>query len=319
MCNALQETHKESMRIAAFFLALTACTAQTEDTANTPEPADPFPEVALTGVVREHTLTVTSGDWTVQREDGETLAEVDGYHINGAFIGPTILCDLGDTLAITLDNQTDVGINLQPHGLYANQATARTEVAPGEAQLLEWTATEGHGTFYYAASHLDEAYFDDQALSGILGLIVVRAEKEEDFYAPTRMLNYIMLDLYEPAVAFNWDILNPEDEVHNFTLVPQTVDLETEETTTENGMSVLVESGDIARVNVLAYGEAVHVLQLGGHTWKDRATRQTTDTWTGAPGNSDHFFVQLDNPGTWRVGSPVDDRRMYMTSWLLVQ
>jgi len=307
------------MRIAALFLAFVACTAETQDTGDSPAPLDPFPEVEPTGVVREHTLTITPGDWTVQRDDGEKLAEVDGYHINGNFIGPTIVCDLGDTLAITVENQTSVFINLQPHGLYADQSTTRAEVAPGESIELEWMATEGAGTFYYAASHLDEAYFDDQALSGILGLIVVRAEKEEEFYQPNRMLNYIMLDLYEPAVAFNWDILNPEDEVHNFTLVPQTVEPETAQTTTENGMSILVESGDIARVNVLAYGEAVHVLQLGGHTWKDRATRKTTDTWTGAPGNADHFFVKLDNPGTWRVGSPVDDRRMYMTSWLLVQ
>ena len=307
------------MRIVALILVLAACTPENQDTGDSPAVLDPFPEVELTGVVREHTLTITPGDWTVQRDDGEKLAEVDGYHINGNFIGPTIICDLGDTLAITVENQTDVSINLQPHGLHADQATTRAEAAPGDSIVLEWTATEGAGTFYYAASHLDEAYFDDQALSGILGLVVVRAEKEEDLYQPNRMLNYIMLDLYEPAVDFNWEILNPEDEVHNFTLVPQTVDPGTSQTTTQNGMSILVESGDIARVNVLAYGEAVHVLQMGGHTWKDRANRQTTDTWTGAPGNSDHFFVELDNPGTWRVGSPVDDRRMYMTSWLLVQ
>jgi FtsP/CotA-like multicopper oxidase with cupredoxin domain len=307
------------MRSITLFLAFAACTAETEDTGVSPIETEPFPEVVPTGVVQEYTLRVSPGDWTVQREDGETLAEVSGYHINGNFIGPTLICDLGDTLEITLVNQTDVTINLQPHGLFADQATTRTEAEPGETVVLEWAATEGAGTFFYASNHLDEAYFDDQALSGMLGLIVVKAEKEEDLYQPNRMLNYIMLDLYEPAIEFNWDILNPEDEVHNFTLVPQIVAMENQETNTQEGMSVIVDTGDIARVNVLTYGEAVHVLQIGGHTWKDRATRQTTDTWSGAPATSDHFFVQLDNPGTWRVGSAVDDRRMYMTSWLLVQ
>lgn len=307
------------MRSIALFLAFAACTPQLDDTSAPPIETDPFPDVEPTGVVQEYTLTITPGDWTVQRDDGESLAEVSGYHINGNFIGPTLICNLGDTLEITLVNETHAAINLQPHGLFANQSTARTEAEPGETVTLEWAATEGSGTFYYASNHLDEAYFDDQALSGILGLIVVKAEKEESLYQPNRMLNYIMLDLYEPAVAFNWDILNPEDEVHNFTLIPQTVDTGTHETDTKEGMSVIVETGDVARVNVLAYGEAVHVLQIGGHTWKDRATRQTTDTWSGAPATSDHFFVELDNPGTWRVGSAVDDRRMYMTSWLLVQ
>ena len=84
-------------------------------------------------------------------------------------------------------------------------------------------------------------------------------------------------------------------------------------------MSVITQRDDIARINVLAYGEAVHVLQIEGHNWTDSTTGQTTDTWVGAPAQSGHFYVHLDNPGTWRVGSAVDDRRMYMTSWLLVQ
>jgi len=152
------------MRIAALFLAFVACTAETQDTGDSPAPLDPFPEVEPTGVVREHTLTITPGDWTVQRDDGEKLAEVDGYHINGNFIGPTIVCDLGDTLAITVENQTSVIINLQPHGLYADQSTTRAEVAPGESIELEWMATEGAGTFYYAASHLDAKLFRSQGV-----------------------------------------------------------------------------------------------------------------------------------------------------------
>gem|GEM_PF-4124837 len=306
------------MRLFLMLLSLTACTAQNDDTAE-PTVHDPFEPVEPTGVVVEYTLNISSGDWTVQRDDGASLAEVDGYHINGQFIGPTLVCNLGDTLSVEVVNDTDVTINLVPHGLHANSETIRTEAAPGETITVEWEATEGAGTFYYAATHLDEAYFDDQALSGVLGLIVVKAEIEDELYNPTHMINYVMLDLYEPAVAFNWDILNPADEVHNFTLVPQTVDLAGELTDTQEGMSVIASEGDIARVNVLAYGEAVHVLQIDGHTWKDLGSRQTTDTWVGAPAQSAHFYVKLDNPGTWRVGSAVDDRRMYMTSWLLVQ
>jgi len=301
----------------AFAGGLSACTSAVEDTGT--DPTDPFPHVDPTGVTQKYTLTVEAGDWTVQREDGATLADVDGYHINGGFIGPTLICDLGDNLEITLINNTNVAINLNPHGLHADRDTSRIEAQPGETAVMTWEATEGAGTFYYAATHLDEAYFDDQALSGILGLIVVRSEQEDTLYGANKMINYIMLDLYEPAVSFNWDILNPQDEVHNFTLVPQTVNLEDGTTQTEVGMSVIAQQEDIARVNVFAYGEAVHVLQMEGHNWTNPQTGQTTDTWVGAPAQSDRFYVQLDNPGTWRVGSAVDDRRMYMTSWLLVQ
>ena len=301
-----------------FLLATSACTSVSEDTGDTPSDS-PFEAIEPTGVVVDYTLTVSEGDWTVQREDGETLADVDGYHINGQFLGPTLVCNLGDTLNITLVNDTTVPINVRPHGLHVDSANAKIEADPGETVTYEWHATEGAGTFYYAATHLDEAYFDDQALSGMIGLVVVRSGVEEALYTPTHMINYIMLDLYEPAVSFNWDILNPQDEVHNFTLVPQTADLAGDTTDTQEGMAVIARTGDIARVNVLAYGEAVHVLQIDGHTWTDRSTRQTTDTWVGAPAQSDHFYVHLDNPGTWRAASAVDDRRMYMTSWLLVQ
>ena len=311
-------SHSTIARIL-LLLGWSACASPTEEDTGDSLSTDPFTPVEPTGITREYDLTVSQGDWTVQREDGESLAEVDGYHINGQFIGPTLVCDLGDSLQVTLTNETSVPINLRPHGLHVDATTAKIEAQPGETVSFNWHAIEGAGTFYYAATHLDEAYFDDQALSGILGLIVVRSGIEEDLYEPTKMINYVMLDLYEPAVSFNWDILNPQDEVHNFTLVPQSVELDGGETDTEEGMSVIGNSGDIARVNVLAYGEAVHVLQIDGHTWQDRGTRQTTDTWVGAPAQSDHFFVHLDNPGTWRAGSAVDDRRMYMTSWLLVQ
>lgn len=299
-------------------LAGSACSGSQEDTG---EPIDdnPFAPIESTGVVVEYTLTVTEGEWTVQREDGETLADVDGYHINDEFLGPTLVCNLGDTLRVTVVNETTVPINFRPHGLHVDSTNAKLEAEAGDTVTYEWQATEGAGTFYYAATHLDEAYFDDQALSGMIGLVVVRSEVEDDLYDPSYMINYIMLDLYEPAVTFNWDILNPQDEVHNFTLVPQTADIDGESTDTQEGMSVIAQTGDIARVNVLAYGEAVHVLQIDGHTWTDRSTRQTTDTWVGAPAQSDHFYVHLDNPGTWRAASAVDDRRMYMTSWLLVQ
>lgn len=308
------------LRWTAPILLLTsgACSGTPEDTGDT-RSDNPFEPVEPTGVVVDYTLTVSAGDWTVQREDGETLADVDGYHINDQFLGPTLVCGLGDTLRVTVVNDTAVPVNFRPHGLHVDAANAKIEAEPGETVSYEWHATEGAGTFYYAATHLDEAYFDDQALSGMIGLIVVRSEVEEALYTPSHMINYIMLDLYEPAVTFNWDILNPQDEVHNFTLVPQTADLEGKETDTQEGMSVIAQEGDIARVNVLSYGEAVHVLQIDGHTWKDRGSNQTTDTWVGAPAQSDHFYVHLDNPGTWRAASAVDDRRMYMTSWLLVQ
>ena len=200
---------------AFLLLGWCACASPHEDTGEA-ESTDPFEPIEATGVIVEAELTVSEGGWTVQRDDGESLAEVSGYHINGQFIGPTLVCDLGDTLRVTLNNDTNVAINLRPHGLHVDATNAKIEALPGETVSFDWEATEGAGTFYYAATHLDEAYFDDQALSGVIGLIVVRSEIEEDLYQPTQMINYIMLDLYEPAVAFNWDILDPQDEVHNF-------------------------------------------------------------------------------------------------------
>jgi hypothetical protein len=130
------------------------------------------------------------------------------------------------------------------------------------------------------------------------------------------MFNYIMIDLYEPGITFNWDILDPADEVHNFTLIPQIID--GDETTTMSDMSIIGESNEVVRVNVLAYGEMYHVLHTEGHTWRDPHTGEVRDTWGGAAAESGYFYMQLDNSGTWRVGSNVDDRRMYMSSWLLV-
>ena len=298
----------------ALALLVTACTAEVEESAV----EDPWEEVPLTGVVRSYEIEVGDGEWRVVRDDGAVLAEFEGYHLNDQFIGPTLIAELGDTIEVTLVNGGDEPIGLQPHGLHydVENGGRDRQAAPGEEITFTWYATEGAGTFFYNATNLDVQYFDHQALSGVLGLIVVEDPAERDLYQPDRMFNYVMLDLYEPGITFNWDILNPADEVHNFTLIPQVV--EEGVTSTQPDMLIIGERDEVVRVNVLSYGEMYHVLHMEGHSWRDPHTGETADTWGGAAAESGHFYVKLDNPGTWRVGSNVDDRRMYMTSYLLV-
>jgi hypothetical protein len=213
---------------------------------------------------------------------------------------------------------SDEAIGLQPHGVhYDNDNDGKTrQIDAGETGKYTWYATEGAGTFFYNGTNLDVQYFDYEALSGILGMIVIDDPTELALYGDGRMFNYVMLDLYEPGITFNWDILDPADEVHNFTLIPQLVD--GGETTTMSSMSIIGDADEIVRVNVLAYGEMYHVLHTEGHAWRDPHTGEVRDTWGGAASESGYFYMRLDNSGTWRIGSNVDDRRMYMSSWLLV-
>jgi len=292
---------------------IVACTGnETHDTSQA------FPEIELTGEVVEYRLEVGLGGWRVLRDDGETLADFEGFHINSQFIGPTIRASLGDTIEVTVVNLSDEAVGLQPHGVHFdhdNDGKSR-QIDAGATGVYTWYATEGAGTFFYNGTNLDVQYFDYEALSGILGMIVIDDPAEVDLYGEGRMFNYIMLDLYEPGITFNWEILDPADEVHNFTLIPQVVD--GDETTTMNGMSIIGETNEVVRVNVLAYGEMYHVLHTEGHSWRDPHTGEVGDTWGGAAAESGYFYMRLDNSGTWRIGSNVDDRRMYMSSWLLV-
>ena len=48
-----------------------------------------------TGVTRAYTVTLSPGLHTLLDEDGEPLGVLDGFHVNGEFLGPAIVADQG--------------------------------------------------------------------------------------------------------------------------------------------------------------------------------------------------------------------------------
>ena len=104
-------------------------------------------------------------------------ATVKGRAYSDGIVGPTLVVNPGDTIALTLDNQLPAHTNLHFHGLHVspsnNSDNIFLEVHPGEkfAYSLEIPADHPAGTFWYH-SHA-HTLSEEQVFGGLSGLIIV--------------------------------------------------------------------------------------------------------------------------------------------------
>lgn len=281
-------------------------------------------------VTRTWETTITAGDYTLLDMDGEGMGVLHGYHMDGQFLGPTLVATLGDTLEITVHNQTPVAIGLHPHGVHYDKDNEGLDLLaePGGEITYTWEANQGAGTYLYHSHELDGDGHEYQAESGVLGVIVIRDPAEEALYAPDHMINYIMMDTYqastvpmeEPDTGGDTGGENPPAQVENRTMAVQEVRGEAWTADTLEDLTSHAALGESVRVNIVSFGSRFHTWHIHGYTWEDLATGETLDVIGLGPAESYHFYLpELDNPGMWMVHCHVDDHMDMMTTWLEVE
>ncbi|MES2642440.1 MAG: multicopper oxidase domain-containing protein [Myxococcota bacterium] len=147
--------------------------------------------------VRRFQVTATYGSFDLVAMDGTGAGTLHGYFVDGQFGLPTLAVNLGDTIEITLYNETGEDMGLHGHGLRYdedNNGVSRV-AAPGESVTYTWYATEGVGNFLYHSHQMDANMYEYQAEAGILGAIVVLDPREP---APDNMVTYLLMAAYEP-------------------------------------------------------------------------------------------------------------------------
>jgi FtsP/CotA-like multicopper oxidase with cupredoxin domain len=147
--------------------------------------------------VRRFDVTATYGSFELVSMDGTTGGSLHGYHVDGQFGLPTLAVELGDTIEITLHNDTFESMGLHPHGVHYDKDNEGVErvAAPGESVTYTWQATEGVGTFMYHSHQMDASMYEYQAEAGILGALVVLDPRER---TPDNMVTYLLMAAYEP-------------------------------------------------------------------------------------------------------------------------
>jgi len=272
-----------------------------------------------TGVTRAYDVTLTPGFHTLLDAEGTSLGVLDGFHLDGEFIGPAIVADLGDTVEFTLTNTADDAVALSADGLSGTPSQDQRIARPGETATWIWKADQGPGTFLYYSSMVDEDGTYSQARSGLLGVVVVRDFVEDAAWDPTHMVNANFLDLYEPA--FTW--MHPEDEPLVEGSVPSLVLQEVRgtrghTTTREDGVAT-ARDGDVIRLNAASFGTAEHALYFEGHGLHEAETGRTLSVLGLAPGEASRVYVELDSPGMWPLYSRVDEEHLTTTAWLHIE
>lgn len=302
-------------------------------------PRDSWP---LSGVTHEVTITATYGSYDLRMDGGMVMGTMAGYHLDGQFLGPTLVGDPGDRFVVTLVNQTDEPMGLHPHGVHYdkdNEGVMHT-ADPGGTMTYTWDATNGPGTFPYHSHELDSELREYQGMGGVLGAIVIRDPAEDRRYAPDLMLNYFMTNVYAPWTTFDPDAMDMMDgadtdatdtdahaeadvAAHTHTMVVQEVrpdDAETWTTTTQPLLTARVGLGQTARVNLIGFGNDFHTFHEHGYTWRDPYTNELLDVKSIGPAESYHFYLpDVSNPGLWMVHCHVDSHLHMMTTYMLVE
>ncbi len=292
-----------------------------------------------TGIVRSYQMTATYGDYELRMDGGMTMGVVHGYLLNGQFLGPTLVMDGGDSVDVTLSNQTDEPMGLHPHGVrYDMENEGVLQVAePGGEITYHWEAVQGYGTFLYHSHEMDEELIEYQGEAGVLGVLVIRDPVEDALYSPDFMLNYVLMTTYGPWTEIDEDAMKHGDDdsasgdddssqeefdatEHHHTMVVQEVSGQDSLTDTLESLTAFASLGDTVRVNLVGFGSEFHTFHIHGYTWNDLYTGQTLDTFILGPATSYHFYLpELDNPGLWMVHCHVDSHFHMMSTWLLVE
>lgn len=156
------------------------------------EGTNPYSQAPTTGVIRSYDFTVSRG-----------AISPDGYQVpallvNGAFPGPTIEANWGDTIQVTIHNNItgpEEGTSMHWHGLlqtgtpYQDGVPGVTQcpIAPGKTYTYQFQADQ-FGTSWY------HSHYSAQYSSGVTGPMVI--------YGPGRQLYDIDLG---PVMLSDWN------------------------------------------------------------------------------------------------------------------
>ena len=130
-----------------------------------------------TGAVCEYDFTITNVTHDYDGTPRLALA------VNGQVPGPTIDCNWGDTVKITVHNAlTSNGTTIHWHGIRqlgtnpndGIPGVTECALAPGDSRVYQWQATS-HGSSWYH-SHLMTQYGD-----GVQGPIIIRGPTSSDY------------------------------------------------------------------------------------------------------------------------------------------
>ncbi len=315
-----------------FILFFFSCSDATNSTESNNIPSFNLPvSYSKTGIIKEYHIRIGYGDYPLKTSTGSSMTVLHGYFMNDQFLGPTLIANVGDTLLVTLENQTDDVIGLHPHGVGYDQknegVVESAQAKPNKSITYTWETDLGPGTFLYHSHNMDEQGLEKQATQGILGVIVILDPEENKVYHPDFMLNYILMNTYAKTTTatneHHHNMIMPE--LHNHTMVVQKVTKTSSDssgyiTTTINNPTANAKLGQTIRVNILGFGEEFHTFHSHGVTWQDLNTGQTLDVISIGPAEYYHFYwYKLDNPGKWLIHCHVDSHIHLMTSWLEIQ
>lgn len=145
--------------------------------------AEPLP-VTTSGApfTEPERVTSSNGVLTLDLVAGNGGIRVAGTPVKGraysdGIVGPTLVVNPGDTIALTLDNQLPAHTNIHFHGLHVspsnNSDNIFIEVHPGEKFAYSVAIPSDHpaGTFWYH-SHA-HGLSEEQVFGGLSGLIIV--------------------------------------------------------------------------------------------------------------------------------------------------
>ena len=130
-----------------------------------------------TGVLRSYDFTVSRGGIA---PDGY---ETDVLLVNGAFPGPTIEANWGDTIQVTVHNKLEEGTALHWHGFLQKNApwedgvpgVTQCPIPPGKSFTYQFQA-ELYGTTWY------HSHYSAQYAGGLFGPMVIYGPLETNDY-----------------------------------------------------------------------------------------------------------------------------------------
>ncbi|HSK22761.1 MAG TPA: multicopper oxidase domain-containing protein [Egicoccus sp.] len=129
--------------------SIMAFPAETEGVGN--QPLEP---TILEDGTKQFELTAEIIEWEVA--PGKV---VEGWSYNGQIPGPMIRADVGDKVAVVVNNELPLGTDVHWHGIkidnqFDGVAPLTQElIAPGESFTYEFTATESHVSMYHPHHH----------------------------------------------------------------------------------------------------------------------------------------------------------------------
>ncbi|MEZ4323468.1 MAG: multicopper oxidase domain-containing protein [Myxococcota bacterium] len=330
-------------------MLLAACTGS--GPTPVPTPVDTVEVPTPTGVTREYEWTVAYGSWDLWLNGEQVVGRATGFTVNGEFWGPTIVCDLGDTVRVTLDNQTAEAIGITPGGLRydADDDGLLRRAEPGGTVTYTWEALEGPGVFLWRSRELDLKLREDQAMAGLLGMVVVRGRdwREQE---PDRLVNAMMVRTYPPYTTVQPDLPGPwrhgpQDTAcaqcvdtgifpgdlhasHNQALVFQEVTPNPAGPTAKNPWltdslevpRLEIARGQAVRIHTAAYGAGVAAFHIEGLTWPDPFTGQTVNTTWLAPGETRWADLgEVSSIGAHRVENFTTTDYGLQSGWMVVE